>query len=214
MSQAFTGLLSHRARTCAALAVLILPLAACHKKPETPPAPPPVATPAPKPSQPLPPRKPGLWETTIAEEGSADPAQTLQICMDAKVDAHLGILGNDLSGDNCTRTTYAAADGKSWELLAECQMGTGVVTQYSGSISGDYTKAYTLKVRSQTTGGNLPQMNRVTNYLVTSKRTGGCVKDQRPGDLISEGVTVNLLDMAGQGNKSAQTDAPPKDPVD
>jgi hypothetical protein len=155
-----------------------------------------------------------LWETTIAEEGSADPAQVFQICLDAKVDPHLGILGNDLSGDNCTRTTYASADGQSWELLAECQMGTGVVTQYSGSISGDYTRDYTLKVRSQTTGGNLPQMNRVTNYLVTSKRVGNCDKDQKPGDLINEGVKVNLLDMAGQGSKSAQTDAPPKEPVD
>jgi hypothetical protein len=214
MSQAFTGLRSRNGRLCAVMAALILPITACHKKPETPPAPAPVVAPAPKPSQPLPARKAGLWQTTITEDGSADPAQVIQVCLDAKVDQHLGILGNDLSGDSCTKTAYAAADGKSWELLAECQMGTGVVTQYSGSINGDYSRDYTLKVRSQTLGGNLPQMNRVTNYRVTSKRVGNCAKDQKPGDLVSDGVKVNLFDIAGQGNTSAPADAPPKEPVD
>lgn len=181
----------------ALIAGLAATVAGCQKKPE-PPAP---VAPAPvvaeKPSQPLPPRTPGLWETRLSEEGSPDAAQVLQICIDTLTDQHLGILGTDLSGSSCSKKTFSPQGDGTWGLLAECAMGSGVVTEYSGSITGDYSKAYEMRVRSQTTGGNLPQMNRVTNYVVASKRIGLCTKDQKPGDIINEGVKMNLFDMSG-----------------
>ncbi len=190
-------------------------LSGCHK----PPPKPPVATPAPvivaKPSQPLPPRTPGLWETKLTEDGSEDLPQTLQICIDAMTDQHLGILGTDLSGDNCAKKTYSPMGEDSWGLLAECHMGTGVIDEYSGSITGDYRTSYTMKLRSQTTGGNLPQMNRVTNYAVESRRLGPCLGDQKPGDvmdMVNVGVKFNLFDMAGVRPKNSKPTVPASGP--
>lgn len=202
-----------RSLSCLALVGCAALLFACHKKPEKTPAPAPVPVVAAKPSPPLPPRTPGLWETTVTEEGSEDTPQILQICIDAMTDQHLGILGTDLSGDKCSKKTFSRNNDGSWGLLAECDMGTGAVTEYSGSISGDYSTDYTMKLRSQTTNPALPQMNRVTNYTVASKRLSACSKDQSPGDVVNEGVHMNLFDMAGlrpkgQASSSAMSDVP------
>ena len=184
-------------------------LSGCQKPPAPKPAP--VATaprPATKPSVALPARQPGLWETTVSEEGSEDQPQILQICIDALTDANLGILGTDLSANRCATKTISQQGQTSWGLLAECDMGAGVVNAYSGSIDGDYASDYTMKLRSQTTGSKLPQMNRVTNYTVVSKRTGDCAPDQRPGDVINDGVKVNLFDMAGVKGPAAAKPGP------
>jgi len=195
-----------------------LVLAGCHKKPgEVPPpsatAPAPVV--APKPTPVRPPRKPGLWQTTVSEEGSAGSPQVLKICIDAMTDQHLGILGTDLSGDTCTTRTFSPQGEGNWGVLAECAMGAGVVTEYSGSVTGDFNNQYEMTVRSQTTGGS--QMNRVTNYVVSSKRLGACAADQKPGDVINDGVKMNLFGMAGVdrgGAKAPASEAPPPDVVD
>jgi hypothetical protein len=196
-----------------------LAVAACHKAPEKPQATATdIAPPAPilvKPSLPLPARTPGLWQTSVVEEGSAGPPQEVKICIDAVTDKHLGILGTDLSGDSCNSKTFSQQPDGSWGILAECTVGAGIITEYSGSVKGSYLNSYEMSVRSQTTGGN--QMNRVTNYVVTSKRLGGCMSGQKPGDLINDGVKMNLFDMAGMtrgGSKAATSEAPPPDVVD
>ena len=199
-----------QATRIAALAVMCAGvLAACHKAPPAQPTPAAsVAKPAAAvaPAQSLPARQPGLWSITISENGSADVPQVQQLCMDALTDKHLGVLGNDLSGDKCKKTVSKTADG-GWGVIAECDMGSGGVDEYSGQISGDFTQDYTLKVRSQTTGAALPQMNRVTNYTVVAKHTGACAADQTPGDVVSDGVKLNLFDMAGIPHAGAKTAA-------
>lgn len=114
------------------------------------------------------------------------------------------MLGNDLSGDSCSQKGYRPQGDGSWGFLAECSAAPGVVTQYSGSIDGDYTKDYEMKVRLQTTG---PNLNRVANYDIASRRIGACAADQKPGDLISDGAKINLFDMAGLGSAKASSSA-------
>ena len=193
-------------------------LSGCHKAPSAPPTAATAAKPAAAiaPVQVLPARLPGLWSITISENGSPDVPQAQQLCMDALTDQHLGMLANDLSGDKCKKTVSHTADG-GWGIIAECDMGTGGVDEYSGQISGDFTQDYTLKVRSQTTGAALPQMNRVTTYTVLAKHIGVCAADQRPGDVVSDGIKLNLFDMAGvphatsAGSASVSTPAPSGD---
>lgn len=144
-------------------------------------------------------RQPGLWQTTVTEEGSEDAPQTLKICIDPITDVQLGVLGTDLSASKCSRTVSHMPDG-SWGVLAGCEIGPGVRTEYSGSISGDYTQDYGMRIRAQTMGASLPQMSRVTTYVVASKRIGECTAGQRPGDVVdvgNEGVKFNLFDMSG-----------------
>ncbi len=171
--------------------------AACQKKPEQPPASPATTAP-PKPQEHLPMRQPGLWQTTVTEEGSEDAAQVLKICIDPITDVQLGVLGTDLSASKCNKTVSHMPDG-SWGILASCEMGQGLKTEYSGSITGDYTQDYGMRIRAQTTGVS-PQQGRVATYVVTSKRIGACAADQRPGDVAdvnNEGVRFNLFDMSG-----------------
>ncbi len=193
----------------AAFAVCAGVLGGCHKAPPPPPAAASVAKPAVAmaPAQVLPARQSGLWSMTISENNSPEAPQVQQLCMDALTDQHLGVLGNDLSGDKCKKTVSKTADG-GWGIIAECDMGTGGVEEYSGQISGDFSQDYTLKVRSQTTGAALPQMNRVTNYTVLAKRTGACAADQRPGDVVNDGIKLNLFDMAGISRGAPANTAP------
>lgn len=164
------------------------------------------AAPEPRPMQTsLPPRAPGLWKMVITEEGSADPPQNLQICINAEVDKHLGIMGSDLSGDRCQRTvSNLTAD--SWGILATCVMGAGVTTEYSGSIEGDFSKAYTMQVRAQTTGNNMPQMDRLAIYKIDAKFAGRCPSGYVPGDIASGEFRFNLFDMAGM-NRDGEPEA-------
>lgn len=171
-------------------------VAGCHDRRKPAPAPAAVAKPE-RPKISLPPRQPGLWQMTVTENGSADPPQDMQICIDALTDAHLGILGTDLSGDQCSQRTVSQAGDGTLGLLARCDMGAGVVTEYSGAITGDYSRDYSEKLRAQTTSQSLPQMNRVVSYIVTAKRVGDCAPGQQPGDLVNDGVKVNLFGAAG-----------------
>jgi len=183
----------------------VVALSACQRKPEATSASvaesPPAASATPIPQN-LPHRQAGLWQTTLSEEGSEETPQVIEICIDDQTDQHLGILGNDLSGDKCTKTVSQLPDG-SWDILAECQMGTGGVNEFSGTIAGDFSKDYSLRVRSQTTGAALPQMNRVTTYTVKSKRIGDCKTGQVGGDVVGEGISFNLFVMAGVARSEA-----------
>ncbi|GGZ29120.1 DUF3617 domain-containing protein [Asticcacaulis endophyticus] len=182
---------------------VLLALSACGKKEEAPPpAPAPVVeAPKPPPMEPMPARKPGLWETAYSEEGSDGVAPVMKICIDAETDKHLGITGNDLSGDKCTKTAVSRMedeDGKPyWAMIAECDMGSGGKTEINGKFIGDYTSNYTFTARSQTTGAALEHMNRVVNITVKSRRIGACPSSMKGGDVIMPGdVKMNLFDMS------------------
>ncbi|MFT4089229.1 MAG: hypothetical protein QM645_00760 [Asticcacaulis sp.] len=179
-------------------------LMACSPKapepePEPEPAPAPVVTAPPKPQAELPTRSPGLWQLTLSEEGSEDQARTMRICTNADIEKKLGITGEDLSGDKCERTTVSKLEDGSWGFLAECNMGTGGLTEMSGKITGDYTRDYSLTVRSQTSGAAVEHMNRVVNLTIKAKRQGPCRKDQEPGDVIlPTGEIFNLITISGE----------------
>jgi len=195
------------------LLVISIAVSACHEKPK-PASAPAAATKPERPKISLPPRQPGLWQVTVTEDGSIDPPQDLQICIDAVTDAHLGILGTDLSGDQCPQRTVSQAGDGTLGLLARCDTGAGIVTEYSGAITGDYSRDYSEKLRAQTTSQALPQMNRVANYIVTAKRLGKCAAGQQPGDVINDGVKVNLFGAAGvrpPASASAKDEAPGSD---
>lgn len=151
----------------------------------------------PRPMQVLPARQAGLWETSVREDGS-DDVQTLRICIDGATDARLGLRGNEFGGDRCGPKLISRVDADSWKVMTTCQVGDGSSEAYSGTFTGDFATAYTMKLRVQTTGAAVPQMNRATNYIIESKRIGDCGPGEAPGDATNDGVTVNLFEMEGQ----------------
>jgi hypothetical protein len=189
-------------RLIAALGV-ITALAGCQKPPE------PAATSssssaseAPKPEAPhLPVRQSGLWDFTISEQGSADTPRRFRVCVDAETDKQMGVVGKDLSADKCYKHAVTLNPDNSWNLVAECNMGTGGVDSFFGTITGDYSRSYTMSLRAQTSGASLAQMNRVSNLTIIAKRTGACSGGLKAGDMDESGVTVNLFDMAGKTHR-------------
>ncbi|WAC49639.1 hypothetical protein OVA03_06985 [Asticcacaulis sp. SL142] len=195
----------------AAASVVMISLSGCGKKEEAPPpAPAPVVeAPKPPPMEPMPARKPGLWETAYSEEGSDGESLVTRICIDAETDKRLGINGNDLSDDRCVKTAVSRMedeDGKPyWAMIAECDMGSGGKTEISGKITGDYVTKYTFTARSQTTGAALEHMNRVANITVKARRIGACSSGMTGGDIIMPGdVRMNLLDKSGSSDSASQ----------
>lgn len=190
----------YRSVFCCVFAVTAI-AGGCSKKPEPPKKSEPVMVMSavrisPRPAQTLPARQPGLWETSVREDGG-DDVQTLQICIDRTTDLRLGMRGNDLSGDRCGAKTISRVDADSWKVMTTCQVPSGGAEDYSGTYTGDFATAYTMTLRVQTTGAAAPQMNRATSYIIESKRLGDCKPDQAPGDVTNDGVTVNLFEMEG-----------------
>jgi hypothetical protein len=94
-------------------------------------------------------------------------------------------------------------DADSWKVMTTCQALTGGTDAYSGTFTGDFATAYTMRLRVQTTGAPAPQMNRATNYIIESRRIGDCEPGQVPGDVTNDGVTVNLFEMEGRNTPAA-----------
>jgi hypothetical protein len=145
----------------------------------------------------LPERKAGLWDISIKEEASTDTPRRFKLCIDKPTDETLGILLSDLSADKCSRLGVNKNPDGSWAVLRECNMGSGGINTYSGTISGDYATDYSMSLRAQTIGASVTPMNRVSNLLLSAKRISACMPAQKGGDMIEAGVTINLFDMAG-----------------
>jgi hypothetical protein len=181
----------------------MMAIAGCQKPPE--PAPASSSSSAsmePKAEPPhLPARQSGLWEFAISEQGSSDTPRRFKLCMDAETDTQLGVMGKDLSADKCFKHAVTLNPDNSWNIVAECNMGSGGVDTYSGTITGDYSRNYTMNLRAQTNGASLAQMNRLANLTIIAKRTAACKGGLKPGDMTESGVTVNLFDMAGKTHK-------------
>jgi len=190
---AFSPLILLRLTLCACVA---LSVSACQK-----PKPKPVAiVTKPLPPKPLPQdlplRKEGLWDFQVSEDGSSDAPRSFQICLDANIEAHLGIMGFDLSKDRCDKNGATQNPDGTWAILSVCHVMPQGQTSYSGTIKGDYETSYSMSLRAQTIGAASPQMNRIAQYSLNAKRLGECKSGQEPGDMTESGVTINLNQMS------------------
>ena len=118
--------------------------------------------------------------------------------MDAATDKQLGVLNEDLTADRCFKQAQTLNPDGSWQILSECNLGSGGIKSYSGVIEGDYATSYRFTIRAQTMSAKIETLNRVVNLSMIAKRVGTCAKDQVPGDMVESGIKLNLYDMAGK----------------
>lgn len=150
-----------------------------------------------------PPRKPGLWETSMQTEGKggADrPAPHVsQQCVDAASDKALREMGMGMGKDMCSKQDMRSEGGK---LVVDsvCNIGNTAVTTH-GVISGDFGTAYRMEMRSSY---NPPMMGRADgNSVIEARWLGPCKADQKPGDMIMpNGSKMNLLDVMKNAPKA------------
>ena len=192
----------------AAVSVLAIGLAGCDRKREeaaspagdtaAPPAAPGGAavSAGPVTAEQLPRRQSGLWEmtTSMAGEGATT---TTRVCLDAETDREMAIWGGQTSKTMCPRNEIRREADGSLRFASTCNMGTGGVTRSEGTVSGDLTSSYVVKMRASTTGAELPMMNRTTDMTMTARRVGPCADGQKPGDMIGPDgrVIANMKDV-------------------
>lgn len=127
----------------------------------------------------LPPRKPGLWETSISAAGMpATPA--IKQCIDEKTDKLAEAAASP--GATCSkREIRKVAAGYEIESLCTVQ---GMTAEGKGTLTGDFTSA--IKMDMTTTIKGIPSMpNGMTQkMLIETKRMGDCAAGQSPGDIV------------------------------
>jgi hypothetical protein len=139
----------------------------------------------------LPARKPGLWELKlIPETAGAAPQMTMQLCLDAATDKDIMAAGMAMSGTACT--TKRSQSGSAIQIDADCHFGDRHTVSQT-TISGDFQASYTLKVVSDSQGGN-PALAK--HSVVTQQATwlGACTPGLLPGEMMMPGGRkVNVL---------------------
>lgn len=146
-----------------------------------------------------PPRKPGLWEMSMAhgDDPKAQP-HVVQQCIDAKTDAAMREMGQGASRDACSKQDMRK-EGSKIVVDSICKMGATTLTSHS-EISGDFASSY--RMVSQTTY-DPPMAGRAKgSAIVEAKWLGPCKAGQKPGDMVMpNGQTMNFMDMQSMQKK-------------
>jgi hypothetical protein len=143
----------------------------------------------------MPARKAGLWEMKMTFEGRNMPPQVMQQCIDAETDKLMSSMGGNMRNDMCSKQDVQQSGG-TITVDSVCKIGPATTTSH-GVITGDFNRAYTVKVTSKREGGPaIPGLDATTNMTIEAKWAGPCKADQKPGDMImSNGMKMNIREM-------------------
>jgi len=141
-------------------------------------------------NDPLPKRKPGLWEQTV--NGSDGSALNIRVCLDEATDAKMSAFGEQANKDMCSENTMKRNMDGSYEFSSTCASGAGAVRS-TGKATGDFNTAYTVDAETTTTTDGAPVTAKVK---MTAKWAGECPAGWVPGDIeMPGGMRVNMTQM-------------------
>jgi hypothetical protein len=139
-------------------------------------------------------RRPGLWELTRPAVDATNPARTTRVCIDSDTETMLRDVGNSFAKSTCSDATSHAADGK---VVADtvCELGGSHATNHTVvTFTGD-----TSYRQMSTTQFDPPLFGRSEVATeMDGQWVGPCAADMRPGDMITEMGTINLVDRVAQ----------------
>jgi hypothetical protein len=154
----------------------------------------------------LPARKAGLWELKLTIEGRATP-HVMQQCVDAATDRMMNSSVSGLAQSNCPKQDMRRS-GSTIVIDSICNVG-GQTTTSRVEVTGDFEKAYTMKVASTTEGapprataGAAPGRPAIpqgqSNLAIEATWLGACKAGQKPGDMVLPGgITMNVKNLQG-----------------
>lgn len=147
-------------------------------------------------------RKPGLWEMQTSDGGAAAKAgapQAIQQCIDAATDKLLRDMGQGMGKNMCSKQDMRMEGGRM-VIDSVCKIGPTTATSRA-VMTGDFSTGYRLESKSSYAP---PLMGRAEATTVVEARwVGPCKPDQKPGDMVMNGMKMNVLDMAGRAKKQA-----------
>ena len=157
----------------------------------------------------IPTRKAGLWELKMLFENRNIPAQSVQHCTDAATDKLMTSSFGGPGREDCSKKDVVVP-GSTVTVDSVCKISSMTVTTHA-VVSGDFNSAYTVKVSSTREGGP-PGMagSGSSNMTIEAKWLGPCKADQKPGDMIMMGRTINIRDMQGAAGGAMRPGMPPQ----
>jgi len=143
-------------------------------------------------------RKPGLWEMQTSDgPGSKASPQAIQQCIDATTDKMLRDMGQGMGKDMCAKQDMRMEGGKM-VIDSVCKIGQTTATSQA-VMTGDFSTGY--RVESKSTYSP-PLMGRAgATTIVEARWVGPCKPDQKPGDVVMNGMKMNVHDMMGGRGK-------------
>ncbi|MDQ0037132.1 hypothetical protein J2W30_004907 [Variovorax boronicumulans] len=143
-------------------------------------------------------RKPGLWEMQTSDgPGSKGSPQAIQQCIDAATDKMLRDMGQGMGKDMCAKQDMRMEGGKL-VIDSVCKIGQTTATSQA-VMTGDLSTAYRLESKSTYSP---PLMGRAgATTVVEARWVGPCKPDQKPGDMVMNGMKMNVNDMMGARGK-------------
>lgn len=152
-----------------------------------------VAAPAVAGPEGLPERKAGQWEIQmIIREGR--PPIVSQMCLDASTDRQM--MQSGFAAGQCSKMdVQRTADG--YTIDAVCKHGLMTSTTHT-VMTGDFQTTYKVVITSDTVGGpaNIPAHSAITQE---ARWTGECTGGLQPGEVLVNGLKVNVLKSMGGG---------------
>jgi len=143
----------------------------------------------------VPARKPGLWELKMAFENSRLPERVMQQCIDAATDKLMNTGFGGGAQENCSKQDTQHI-GSTLVIDSTCTFGPATTTSHA-VVTGSFDSAYSVDVTSTRQGAPAPGMAPTgsTHMKMEAKWLGPCAADQKPGDVITDGRKMNLLDL-------------------
>lgn len=186
-----------------ALTLAAAALSSCGRKDEAPdeaaaPTAPVAQAPSAPAAPPVPTRKPGIWELRMSMQ-DVDFVQVSRLCIDAATDERLSILGPQNPKDQCRNNQATRRMDGSWMFSSVCDMGSGGVVTTAGTVTGDFNAKYLVQAKSSTTGAAVPQMNGEREVNIEAQWTGPCAAAMKGGDMVVNGMTINVLELGQAG---------------
>lgn len=116
---------------------------------------------------------PGLWRVTTRMSGmpAGVSAPAVETCIrEAKFEAPQGV--PESSGMTCEQQSFRR-EGDAMVGHMVCTSADGMRTETDTRVSGDFTRNYTMEVKSRMTPPPSPEMSELT-MVMTAERLGDC----------------------------------------
>ncbi|MFM1846824.1 MAG: hypothetical protein RL417_298 [Pseudomonadota bacterium] len=142
----------------------------------------------------LPTRKPGLWKMTVESDGET---QSSDHCVDAATDKKMQEMGQGVMGGKCAKNEVKRSSS-GYTIDSECTFGGSKMIS-KAEFKGNFDSGYEGTIDAKFEPPFLGQTASTTK--MSAKFQGPCQAGQKPGDIVMEGFTMNIDQMAkfGQG---------------
>jgi len=149
----------------------------------------------------IPHRRAGLWEQTMSENGKPMAMGSMQVCVDAAMEAKTSVFSHQAQSHattSCTATQASRGLNGSYSFSTTCSLPGGGTMSTKGTASGDFNAGYQVHSETDTSGAGYAALNGHRVMDITGKWLGPCPAGMAGGDVqFANGIKVSGRRLAG-----------------